>query len=143
MEICPIILCGGEGTRLWPVSRRDSPKQFARLVGEWSCFQEAVLRLHGMAGVYPPIVVAGEAHAAMIGEQLAELGMSATVLLEPEGRDSAPATAAAAALMLAVGRDCAAIMQPADHHIPDVENFRTAARRGNSRHRENDDPPAA
>src|ERR1043166_247561 len=129
MEICPIILCGGEGTRLWPVSRRDSPKQFARLVGEWSCFQEAVLRLHGMAGVYPPIVVAGEAHAAMIGEQLAELGMSATVLLEPEGRDSAPTTAAAAALMLAVGRDCAAIMQPADHHIPDVENFRAAARR--------------
>lgn len=129
MEICPIILCGGEGTRLWPVSRRDSPKQFARLLGERSCFQEAVLRLDGMPGVLSPIVVAGEAHAVTIGEQLAELGLSATVLLEPEGRDSAPATAAAAALMLAAGRDCAAIMQPADHHIPDVESFRAAARR--------------
>jgi mannose/cellobiose epimerase-like protein (N-acyl-D-glucosamine 2-epimerase family)/mannose-1-phosphate guanylyltransferase len=82
-----------------------------------------------MPGVLSPIVVAGEAHAVTIGEQLAELGLSATVLLEPEGRDSAPATAAAAALMLSAGRDCAAIMQPADHHIPDVEEFRTAARR--------------
>lgn len=128
MEICPIILCGGEGTRLWPVSRRDSPKQFAALIGEHSCFQQAVLRLHGMAGVRSPIIVAGEAHEATVRRQLAAIGVDATVIVEPEGRDSAPATAAAAAYMLANGLDCPAIMQPADHYIPDVDRFRIAAR---------------
>src|SRR3954470_18384563 len=96
MAISPIILCGGEGTRLWPVSRRDFPKQFARLVGERSCFQQAVLRLHEADGVGTPVIVAGEAHEGVIRAQLEEIGIDAIMILEPEGRDSAPATTAAA-----------------------------------------------
>ncbi|HTK79325.1 MAG TPA: AGE family epimerase/isomerase [Rhizomicrobium sp.] len=127
VQVCPIILCGGEGSRLWPVSRRDFPKQFAPLVGELSCFQQAALRLHGMAGAVRPVVVAGEAHETTVCRQLEAIGVEAVVILEPEGRDSGPATAAAAAWLLASGLDGAAIMQPADHYIPDVERFRAAA----------------
>ncbi|MBV8799774.1 MAG: AGE family epimerase/isomerase [Alphaproteobacteria bacterium] len=127
MGISPIILCGGEGSRLWPVSRRDFPKQFARLVGKASCFQQAVLRFYKVSGAGTPVIVAGETHEAVIRAQLEEIGVEAIVLLEPEGRDSAPATAAAAAYLLSAGQDGPAIMQPADHHIPDVALFRTAA----------------
>src|SRR5205814_2538622 len=126
VRICPIILCGGEGSRLWPVSRRDFPKQFAPLVGDLSCFQQAALRLHGMLGATRPVVVAGEAHEAIVRRQLEAIGVTATIILEPEGRDSGPATAAAATWLLAAGLDSAAIMQPADHYIPDVERFRVA-----------------
>jgi mannose-1-phosphate guanylyltransferase/mannose-6-phosphate isomerase len=127
MAISPIILCGGEGSRLWPVSRRDFPKQFASLVGDLSCFQQAALRLHGASGALRPIIVAGEAHESVIRAQLQAIGVDAIIILEPEGRDSAPATAAAAAYLLNEGGDAAAIMQPADHYIPDTELFRTAA----------------
>jgi len=129
MTITPIILCGGEGSRLWPVSRRDFPKQFARLVGEYSCFQQAVLRFHGTEGAQTPVIVTGEAHETTVREQLEQIGAEATILLEPEGRDSGPATAAAAAYLLNAGRDDPAIMQPADHYIPDTERFRGAAER--------------
>jgi mannose-1-phosphate guanylyltransferase / mannose-6-phosphate isomerase len=128
MTISPIILCGGEGSRLWPVSRRDFPKQFARLVGELSCFQQAAVRLHGADDAGPPIIVAGESHEAVIRAQLEAVGVNAVIILEPEGRDSAPATAAAAAYLLSMGEDGAAIMQPADHYIPDVRLFRDAAK---------------
>src|SRR5437868_2161545 len=127
--ISPIVLCGGEGARLWPVSRRDLPKQFAALIGELSCFQQAVLRLHGAKGVGRPVVVAGEAHEALVREQLKIIGLEAAIILEPEGRDSAPAVAAAAAYLLNRGDDGPAIMQPADHHIPDLALFRVAAER--------------
>ena len=129
MGISPIILCGGEGSRLWPVSRRDFPKQFARLIGEHSCFQQAALRLHGVEGAGPPVIVAGEAHEMILRQQLDAIGVEAVIVLEPEGRDSAPATAAAAAYLVASGRDGAAIMQPADHYIPDMGRFRAAAAR--------------
>ncbi|MFL5239464.1 MAG: AGE family epimerase/isomerase [Rhizomicrobium sp.] len=126
MSITPIILCGGEGSRLWPVSRRDYPKQFAPLVGELSCFQQAVLRLHSL-GSNIPVIVAGEGHEAVVRTQLDAIAADAVIILEPEGRDSAPATAAAAAYLLSEGKDSAAIMQPADHHIPDHAAFQTAA----------------
>ncbi|HEY4114605.1 MAG TPA: AGE family epimerase/isomerase [Rhizomicrobium sp.] len=129
MTVCPIILCGGEGSRLWPVSRRDFPKQFATLVGTMSCFQQAALRLSKMPGALKPVIVAGEAHELTVRRQLDAIGLEATVILEPEGRDSAPATAAAAAYLLAVGQDGPAVMQPADHYIPDVERFTAAVER--------------
>jgi mannose-1-phosphate guanylyltransferase/mannose-6-phosphate isomerase len=127
MEICPIILCGGEGTRLWPVSRRNFPKQFVPLVGEHSCFQQAVLRFQGMEGGSWPLIVTGAAHEDIVRAQLLAIGMRADILLEPEGRDSGPATAVAAAFLIGEKRDCVAIMQPADHYIPDVEEFRRVA----------------
>ncbi len=127
--ISPIVLCGGEGARLWPVSRRDLPKQFAPLLGELSCFQQAVLRLHGVEGVGRPVVVTGEAHEELVREQLKAVGVDAVIILEPEGRDSAPAVVAAAAYLLNQGEDGPAIVQPADHHIPDMSRFRAAAER--------------
>jgi mannose-1-phosphate guanylyltransferase/mannose-6-phosphate isomerase len=129
MSISPIILCGGEGSRLWPVSRRDHPKQFAALIGDLSCFQQAVLRLRDFDGAIAPVVVAGESHETVLRAQLEAVGVDAVIVLEPEGRDSAPATAAAAAVLLNMAEDGAAIMQPADHYIPDVAMFHKAARR--------------
>lgn len=129
MSISPIILCGGEGSRLWPVSRRDHPKQFAALVGDLSCFQQAVLRLKDFDGAEMPVIVAGDTHEAILRRQLEAIGVQAVVVLEPEGRDSAPATAAAAAVLLSMRRDGAAIMQPADHYIPDLGLFYNATRR--------------
>lgn len=127
MAITPIILCGGEGSRLWPVSRRDYPKQFTALVGEWSCFQQAVLRFRDVPHAGAPVIVAGEAHEWIIREQLEAIGIEADIILEPEGRDSAPAVAAAAAYLISRGKDAPAIMQPADHYIPDLDSFQEAA----------------
>lgn len=128
MAISPIILCGGEGSRLWPVSRRDFPKQFASLIGDLSCFQQAVVRLHAHEEVGKAVVVTGEAHESIVRAQLEAVGIDAFIVLEPEGRDSAPAAAAAAAFLLDRGMDDAAVMQPADHYIPDAEAFQAAAR---------------
>src|SRR5947199_9511789 len=100
MSITPIILCGGEGSRLWPVSRRDFPKQFAPLVGELSCFQQAALRLHGMAGAVRPGVVAGEAHELTVRRQLEATGVAAVIILGPEGPASSPARGRAAVLLV-------------------------------------------
>lgn len=126
LPIIPVILCGGEGSRLWPVSRRDFPKQFVSLVGEHSCFQQAVSRLSGMDGAGKPVIVTGAAHEAIVRRQLEDLSIDATIILEPEGRDSGPAVLAAAAL-LGTSPDCVAIVQPADHYIPDIEKFEYAA----------------
>ncbi|HSZ75163.1 MAG TPA: AGE family epimerase/isomerase [Rhizomicrobium sp.] len=126
-SIIPVILCGGEGSRLWPVSRRDSPKQFVRLLGEHSCFQQAALRLSRMEGAGAPVIVTGAAHEAMVRKQLEELSLDATIILEPEGRDSGPAVLAAAVYLANEAPDCVAIMQPADHYIPDIEKFQHAA----------------
>ena len=85
------------------------------------------MRLDGAAGAGLPVIVAGETHETILRQQLDAIGIEAIIVLEPEGRDSAPATAAAAAYLVASGRDDAAIMQPADHYIPDTGRFRVAA----------------
>ena len=96
--IFPIIMCGGAGTRLWPASRPSRPKQFIPLAGNRSLFQETVDRVAPLAGEDGAlVVVGGAAHHRTILEQLAEIGRTAVVLLEPEGRDSAPPLGAGAA----------------------------------------------
>jgi mannose-1-phosphate guanylyltransferase len=97
LRVHPVIMCGGAGTRLWPASRPSRPKQFLSLLGPRSLFQETALRLAAVAGAQPPVVVAGVTHQAAIEQQLREIGMEGVLLLEPEGRDSGPAIAAAAA----------------------------------------------
>ena len=82
-------MCGGSGTRLWPASRPSRPKQFLKLTGDLSPFQQTVLRVAGMAEAATPVVVAGFAHRAAVEAQLAELGVVAQLLLEPEPRNSA------------------------------------------------------
>ena len=129
MTIYPVIMCGGAGSRLWPASRPGRPKQFLALAGPRSLFQETVLRVAPLTGDGGDlIVVAGTGHADAIAAQLAEIGVTATVMLEPEARDSGPAMAAAAALIEARDPEGVAAIIASDHHIPDAEAFRTAVR---------------
>ncbi len=129
MSIFPVILCGGAGTRLWPASRPARPKQFIDLASDLSLFQDTALRVSPLAGEGGRVlVVAGQSHEPFITAQLAALGLEATILLEPEGRDSAPAMAAAAAWIAATAPDGLALFVASDHHIPDGEAFRAAVR---------------
>jgi mannose-1-phosphate guanylyltransferase/mannose-6-phosphate isomerase len=129
VTVYPVIMCGGTGSRLWPASGPGQPKQFLRLLGERSLFQDTVLRVAGLAcGEGQIVVVAGDAHVSLIVEQLAGIGVSARLILEPEGRDSAPAMAAAAAWIARRDPDAIAAFIACDHHIPDGAAFRRAVR---------------
>lgn len=126
-SIYPVILCGGSGTRLWPASRSDQPKQFLKLVGERSSFQETVLRVKDIPGVAEIVIVTGEAMVEFVAQQTAEIGAWVTILVEPEARDSAPAVAAAAAYVESRDPDGVVLMLAADHHIAQPEIFGQAA----------------
>ncbi len=126
-SIYPVILCGGSGTRLWPASRSDQPKQFLKLVGERSSFQETVLRVKDIPGVAEIVIVTGEAMVEFVAQQTAEIGAPVTILVEPEARDSAPAVAAAAAYVERKDPDGVVLMLAADHHIAQPEIFGEAA----------------
>ncbi len=128
MTIYPVIMCGGAGSRLWPASRPGRPKQFLALAGDRSLFQDTVLRVAPLAADGRVIVVAGARHADAVAAQLAEVDVEATVLLEPEARDSAPAMAAAAAWIQHLDPQGVAAIVASDHHIPDGEAFREAVR---------------
>ena len=123
----PVILSGGTGTRLWPVSRALYPKQLRALVSQSSMLQDTALRLVPVEGVAPPLVVCNEEHRFIVAEQLRELDLTPlALLLEPEGRNTAPAAAVAALWLL--DRDPEAVMAvlPADHAIADVAALRLA-----------------
>ena len=125
--IVPVILSGGSGTRLWPLSRETHPKQFQPLVGERSLLQATWQRLEGLPGLAAPIVVANEEHRFMVAEQLRQVGVApAALLLEPVGRNTAPAIAAAALQARAAGGDPVLLVLPSDHVIADPAGFRTA-----------------
>lgn len=125
MAIYPVILCGGAGTRLWPASRDHKPKQFLSLAGEQSLFQETLARVAPLAGEGGRIVVvAGRDHAASIAGQIGEA--EAILLIEPVGRDSAPAMAAAAEWIARRDPEGIALFVASDHHIPDADGFRAS-----------------
>jgi len=124
MAIYPVILCGGAGTRLWPASRPERPKQFIDLISDLSLFQETVRRVAPLVEGGRIIVVAGEAHRGFIGAQLAALGVEGDLILEPVGRDSAPAMAAAALWIEQIDPDGTAVFVASDHYIPDAAAFR-------------------
>jgi mannose-1-phosphate guanylyltransferase/mannose-6-phosphate isomerase len=120
--IVPVVLSGGSGTRLWPLSRRLRPKQLAPLVGERTMLQATVDRTDGLAGS-DPIVVANVDHAPAIRRQLSG---DPTLVLEPVGRNTAPAAAIAALAARRGGDDPVLVVLPADHVIPDLAAFRAA-----------------
>jgi mannose-1-phosphate guanylyltransferase len=126
--IYPVILCGGAGTRLWPASRPDRPKQFLKLLGAYSSFQETLLRVRDLAQERDVIVVTGAGMVEMVRDQAQEIGASITVLIEPQARNSAPAVAAAAVLVERLDPDGVVLMLAADHHVGEPEAFREAAR---------------
>ncbi|PLK23381.1 mannose-1-phosphate guanylyltransferase [Porphyrobacter sp. TH134] len=121
--IHPVILCGGSGTRLWPVSRRAVPKPFLPLVGDETLFEQALSRVAGDDRFAAPMVVAGADHADLIRAQLGDLP-GARLVIEPVARNTAPAIALAAALLPA---DAVMLVCPSDHHIADSAAFRAAA----------------
>jgi mannose-1-phosphate guanylyltransferase/mannose-6-phosphate isomerase len=130
MKIVPVILSGGAGTRLWPLSRELLPKQLLALTGERTMLQETVARLEGVSGVTGPIVVCNEAHRFLVAEQLREIRVEPTaILLEPAGRNTAPAIALAAHAALGLlAEDVILLVLPADHTLRDLGSFRSAVR---------------
>lgn len=125
MSITPVVLSGGMGTRLWPLSRELYPKQLLPLVGDRTMLQETLLRLEGV-DIAAPIVVCNEAHRFLVAEQLRQIGCQPrAILLEPEGRNTAPAIALAA---LHADPEALLLVLPADHVIRDREAFAQAIR---------------
>jgi mannose-1-phosphate guanylyltransferase/mannose-6-phosphate isomerase len=121
--ITPVLLCGGSGTRLWPLSRKSYPKQFSALIGDQSLFQASATRLGG-EGYTAPVVVTADAFRFIVKEQLGSAGITpGAVLIEPAGRDTAPAVLAAALHIYAQDPDAILLVAPSDHVIPDVEAF--------------------
>jgi len=134
IPVVPVVMAGGSGTRLWPLSRAGFPKQFLVLSGSTSLFQQAVSRLQGLAdaqiAVEPPLVVGNEEHRFLVLDQMRELKCEpAAVLLEPLGRNTAPALTLAALQALEGGKDPVLVVTPADHIIPDEAAFTAAMRR--------------
>lgn len=126
-KLFPVIMCGGSGVRLWPESRPSTPKQFLPLLGELSPFQDAVLRVAPLASEGGRIVVvAGSAHQPTIAGQLDALGVSAQIIIEPVGRNSAAAIAAAAQWCAGRDANAIAVIVAADHLVPDAAAFRRA-----------------
>jgi mannose-1-phosphate guanylyltransferase/mannose-6-phosphate isomerase len=124
----PVILSGGAGTRLWPISRLLHPKQLVALTGEQTMIQETVARLNGLEDVAEPVIVCNAGHADPIRRQLAALRLEPRFIVEPVGRNTAPA-AAAAALESGAG-DSLLLVLPADHVITDVPSLHAAIRLG-------------
>ena len=128
MKLVPVILSGGSGTRLWPLSRELLPKQLLALTGERTMIQETAVRLAGFPDATGPLVVCNEAHRFLVAEQLRELGLTPTaILLEPVGRNTAPAIALAAhSAMASNGADSLMLVLPADHVLQDLVAFQSA-----------------
>jgi mannose-1-phosphate guanylyltransferase/mannose-6-phosphate isomerase len=126
--VYPVILSGGAGTRLWPLSREMYPKQLLALTSQYSMLQDTALRLAGIAGCRAPLVVCNEAHRFTVAEQLRSLDITASgILLEPMGRNTAPAVALAALKALELDQDAIIVVAPADHVIRDARAFQQAA----------------
>lgn len=127
--IIPVVLAGGSGTRLWPFSRELNPKQLLSLVNERTMLQSTVLRLQGMDGCGAPIVICNDSHRFLVAEQLRVIGVQpSAIILEPVGRNTAPAIAIGALCALSVDPSALLLVLPADHHIRDVQGFRQAVR---------------
>ena len=121
--LTPVLLCGGVGSRLWPVSREAHPKQFLPLAGELSMLQETLQRTSGLEET-APLVVCNEEHRFMVAEQLRQIDLQAgALILEPQGRNTAPAVALAALQAIASDPEALLLVLPADHLIQDVEAF--------------------
>jgi mannose-1-phosphate guanylyltransferase/mannose-6-phosphate isomerase len=121
-------MCGGAGTRLWPASREGRPKQFLRLFGRYSTFQETVHRVSDQSLFGTPIIITNTQYRFLVAEQLAEIGVVADILLEPIRRDSAPAIAAGATYAKRRGGNPVVLALAADHIVTDTESFLASCR---------------
>jgi mannose-1-phosphate guanylyltransferase/mannose-6-phosphate isomerase len=126
--IIPVVMCGGSGTRLWPISRESMPKQFVPLIGDGSTFQHALRHICDSQLFARPIVVTNADFRFVVAEQLREAGIAADIVLEPLRRDSGPAVAVAAVLALARDAKALVLVLAADQLINDLDAFRTVCR---------------
>jgi mannose-1-phosphate guanylyltransferase len=132
-QLVPVILCGGTGTRLWPLSRASYPKQYWPLAGaaEETLLQQTALRLEGLPSLAPPLLICNEDHRFIVAEQMRQIGVEpAAILLEPMGRNTAPAVAVAALQATARGDDPLLLVLAADHVIRDADRFRATVAAG-------------
>lgn len=126
MTIIPVILSGGAGTRLWPLSWKDHPKQFLPLVSNNTMIQETLLRLKDL-DIGSPIVSCGEGHRFLVAQQLGEISdKKPTIILEPMAKNTAPAIAAACCAAIKQDKDAIVVVLPSDHVIADVKTFQNA-----------------
>ncbi|WP_175962559.1 mannose-1-phosphate guanylyltransferase/mannose-6-phosphate isomerase [Burkholderia pyrrocinia] len=124
MNIFPVVLCGGSGTRLWPMSRGGYPKQYLKLAGDHTLVQQTVLRLRGMADVAAPIVITNTEQRFIVADQLRSIDVNpSSVVLEPVGRNTAPAVAVAALLAMEQSTEALLLVLPSDHVILDDAVF--------------------
>jgi len=132
--ITPVLLCGGSGTRLWPLSRKSYPKQFSRLVGDASLFQASAQRLSGAGdevGFAAPLILTNSDFRFIVTEQLSEIGIDpGAILIEPEGRNTAPAVLTAALWLEKSDPEGLMLVAPSDHVVPDAPAFRAAVLAG-------------
>jgi mannose-1-phosphate guanylyltransferase/mannose-6-phosphate isomerase len=127
MQIIPVILSGGSGTRLWPLSRKQYPKQYLPLVGDNTMLQETILRLSGLDNLADPIIVCNADHRFLVAEQCQQIDIkNPLILLEPIGRNTAPAIAAAALQSINGSDDAMLLVLSADHVIQDIDAFHDA-----------------
>lgn len=132
MTLYPVILAGGLGTRMWPLSREPYPRQFLNLTKESSLLQETISRIDGIKDVSPPLIVCNEEHRFLVAEHVRQLGKTPLyIALEPEGKSTAPAlTLAALMLRESSTDDSTMLVMPADHIIQDVSAFQDVVRKG-------------
>ena len=129
--LVPVLLSGGVGSRLWPLSRESFPKQFQDLTSNLSMLQETAARVDGLANVSAPLVVCNEEHRFLVAEQFRnERRKAGSIILEPEGKNTAPAVALAALRAVQTDESAVLLVLPADHVIRWVEAFREAVERG-------------
>ena len=128
-RIVPVIMCGGAGTRLWPVSRESMPKQFVPFIGGETTFQQVLARVRDRELFERPIVVTNADFRFVVAEQLRACGVEADIVLEPVRRDSGPAVAVSAVLAMQRDRDALVLVLAADHVIRRPDDFREACRR--------------
>jgi mannose-1-phosphate guanylyltransferase/mannose-6-phosphate isomerase len=130
-SIIPVVLSGGSGTRLWPASRAMYPKQLLPLVSEATMLQETAARVRGIPGISDELlIVCNEAHRFLVAEQMEAIDQRARIILEPEGRNTAPAVALAASLVAQDDENALLLVMPADHVIRDVAAFQAAVAHG-------------
>ncbi|NDR59754.1 mannose-1-phosphate guanylyltransferase/mannose-6-phosphate isomerase [Aliiruegeria sabulilitoris] len=133
-HITPVILCGGSGTRLWPLSRKSYPKQFSKLMGEETLFQASARRLSGSTNALnfrAPVVLTNSDFRFIVTEQLQAAGIDpGAILIEPEGRNTAPAVLAATLHALVEDTEAVLLVAPSDHVVPDIDAFHVAVAQG-------------
>ena len=125
-KIHPVILSGGTGTRLWPLSRALHPKQLQALVGKQTMIQETASRVCDRKRFAPPLIICNDAHRFVVAEQLREIGIDGAIVLEPEGRNTGPAVAAAALILAREDAGALMLVLPSDHAITDTRAFDAA-----------------